>query len=160
MDHATRAVLAQRQVAGASEEVPAFAPLLAPLDLAGVVVTADVLQTHPEAAEFLVGEQRAHYLFVVKANQPLLPAGCQRLPWHRVPVLDRTGDRGHGRVRSGPSITACHVTVLPVGGSPTAHRDGCPSTVNRATTVSSTSTMSFSVARASGSPAQNRRMTS
>jgi predicted transposase YbfD/YdcC len=98
MDHATRAVLAQRQVGGAPEEVPAFAPLLAPLDLTGVVVTAYALQTHPEAAEFLVGGQRAHYLFVVKANQPLLLARCQRLAWHRVPVLDRTCGRGHGRV--------------------------------------------------------------
>jgi DDE_Tnp_1-associated len=50
MDHASRAVLAQRQVAGAPEEVPAFAPLLAPLDLAGVVVSADALQTHPAAS--------------------------------------------------------------------------------------------------------------
>jgi predicted transposase YbfD/YdcC len=98
MDHTTRAVLAQRQVAGAPEEVPAFQPLLTPLDLAGRVVTADALQTHPDAAEFLVGEQRAHYLFVVKANQPLLLDRCQRLPWHRVPVLDRSCDRGHGRV--------------------------------------------------------------
>jgi predicted transposase YbfD/YdcC len=98
MDHASRAVLAQRQVGGAPEEVPAFAPLLEPLDLAGVVVTADALQTHPEAAEFLVGGQRAHYLFVVKANQPLLLARWQRLAWHCVPVLDRTCDRGHGRV--------------------------------------------------------------
>jgi hypothetical protein len=32
MDHASRAVLAQRQVGGAPKEVPAFAPLLAPLD--------------------------------------------------------------------------------------------------------------------------------
>jgi predicted transposase YbfD/YdcC len=85
-------------VGGAPEEVPAFAPLLAPLDLAGAVVTADALQTHPEAAEFLVGDKRAHYLFVVKANQPTLLARCQRLPWHRVPVLDRTRDRGHGRI--------------------------------------------------------------
>jgi predicted transposase YbfD/YdcC len=98
MDHATRAVLTQRQVGGAPEEVPAFAPLLAPLDLAGTVVTADALQTHPAAAEFLVSDKHAHYLFCVKANQPTLLARCQRLPWHRVPVLDRTGDRGHGRV--------------------------------------------------------------
>jgi predicted transposase YbfD/YdcC len=62
------------------------------------VVTADALQTHPAAAEFLVSEKHAHYLFGVKANQPTLLARCQRLPWHRVPVLDRTGDRGHGRV--------------------------------------------------------------
>jgi hypothetical protein len=45
MDHATRAVLAQRQVGGAPEEVSAFAPLLAGLDLAGVVVTATSLHT-------------------------------------------------------------------------------------------------------------------
>jgi predicted transposase YbfD/YdcC len=98
MDHTTRAVLTQRQVGGAPQEVPAFAPLLADLDLAGTVVTADALQTHPAAAEFLVGDKHAHYLFCVKANQPTLLARCQRLPWHRVPVLDRTGDRGHGRV--------------------------------------------------------------
>jgi predicted transposase YbfD/YdcC len=98
MDHATRAVLAQRQVGGAPEEVPAFAPLLADLDLDGTVITADALQTHAEATEFLVTHKRAHYLFQVKANQPTLLARCERLPWHRVPVLDRTSDRGHGRV--------------------------------------------------------------
>jgi predicted transposase YbfD/YdcC len=98
MDHASRAVLAQRQVAGAPEEVPAFAPLLDGLDLAGTVVTADALQTHPEAAEFLVTRKQAHYLFVVKANQPTLLDRCAGLPWHRVPTGDRTRDRGHGRV--------------------------------------------------------------
>jgi predicted transposase YbfD/YdcC len=98
MDHATRAVLAQCQVGGAPEEVPAFQPLLDGLDLAGTIITADALQTHPEAAEFLVTRKNAHYLFVVKANQPTLLDRCQRLPWHRVPVLDRTRDRGHGRI--------------------------------------------------------------
>jgi predicted transposase YbfD/YdcC len=98
MDHTSRQVLAQRQVAGAPEEVPAFAPLLGPLDLTGVVVTADALQTHLEAAEFLVTTKHAHYLFTVKANQPRLLERCARLPWHRVPVADRTRDRGHGRV--------------------------------------------------------------
>jgi predicted transposase YbfD/YdcC len=98
MDHTGRAVPAQQQVGGAPEEVPGFRSLLADLDLAGVVVTADALHTHPDAAEFLVATKGAHYLFVVKANQPTLLACCQRLPWHRVPVLDRTRDRGHGRV--------------------------------------------------------------
>ena len=60
MEHATRAVLAQRRVGGAPEEVTAFAPLLAPLDLAEVVVTTDALQTLPEAAEFLVAKKHAH----------------------------------------------------------------------------------------------------
>ena len=98
MDHATRAVLAQRQVNGAPGEVPGFAPLLANLDLTGAVVTADALQTHRDAAEFLVSSKQADYLFTVKANQPLLRGRCARLAWHRVPVLDRTRDRAHGRV--------------------------------------------------------------
>jgi predicted transposase YbfD/YdcC len=98
MDHTSRTVLAQRQVGGAPEEVPAFQPLLDGLDLAGAVVTADALHTHPDAAEFLVAGKQAHYLFTVKANQPTLLARCQRLPWHRVPVLDATRDRGHGRI--------------------------------------------------------------
>jgi hypothetical protein len=110
MDQATRAVLAQRQVNGAPGEVPGFQPLLADLDLAGVVVTADALQTHREAAEFLVTGKQAHYLFVVKANQPTLLDRCARLPWHRIPVLDRTRDRGHGRVelRALTAVTVHH----------------------------------------------------
>jgi predicted transposase YbfD/YdcC len=98
MDHTSRAVLAQRQVDGAPGEVPGLPPLLAELDLADVVVTADALQTHPQAAEFLVTDKQAHYLLVVKANQPTLLDRCRRLPWQRVPVLDRTRDRGHGRI--------------------------------------------------------------
>jgi predicted transposase YbfD/YdcC len=98
MDHTTRAVLAQREVDGAPGEVPAFQPLLAGLDLTGAVVTADALHTHADAAEFLVTSKQAHYLLVVKANQPSLLARCAGLPWHRVPVLDRTRDQAHGRV--------------------------------------------------------------
>ena len=79
MDHTTRAVLAQRQVDGAPGEVPAFQPLLADLDLAGVVVTADALHTHADAAEFLVAGKQAHYLFTVKANQPTLLLAAP--PW-------------------------------------------------------------------------------
>jgi hypothetical protein len=60
MDHTTRAVLAQRQVGGAPKKVPAFTRLLADLDLAGVVVTADALQTHAEAAAFLAIQEQAH----------------------------------------------------------------------------------------------------
>jgi hypothetical protein len=88
----------------------AFAPLLAPLDLAGAVVTVDALQTHPEAAEFLVAGKQAHYLFTVKANQPTLLARCAGLPWHGVPVLDRTRDQAHGRVelRTLKAVTVNH----------------------------------------------------
>jgi predicted transposase YbfD/YdcC len=110
MDHATRTVLAQRQVNGAPGEVPAFRPLLAGLDLAGTVVTADALHTHPGAAEFLVTGKQAHYLFTVKANQPILLDRCERLAWHHVPVLDRTRDHAHGRVelRTLKAVTVNH----------------------------------------------------
>jgi hypothetical protein len=63
-----------------------------------VVVTADALQTHHDAAEFLVTRKRAHYLFTVKANQPVLLDRGAAVPWHNVPVGDRTHDRAHGRV--------------------------------------------------------------
>ena len=35
---------------------------------------------------------------------------CARLPWHRIPVLDRTRDRGHGRVelRTLKAVTVHH----------------------------------------------------
>jgi predicted transposase YbfD/YdcC len=98
MDHASRAVLAQRQVNGAPGEVGGFVPLLAGLELTGAVVTADALHTHADAAGFLVTGKQAHYLFTVKANQPTLLGRCQRLAWHQVPVLDRTRDRAHGRI--------------------------------------------------------------
>jgi predicted transposase YbfD/YdcC len=36
---------------------------------------------------------------------------CARLPWHRIPVLDRTRDRGHGRVelRTLKAVTVHHL---------------------------------------------------
>jgi predicted transposase YbfD/YdcC len=110
MDHATRAVVAQRQVDGAPGEVPGLQPLLADLDLADTVVTADALQTHRGAAEFLVTCKRADYLLAVKANQPTLLARCAELAWHRVPVLDRTRDQAHGRVeiRTLKAVTVHH----------------------------------------------------
>jgi DDE_Tnp_1-associated len=74
MDHASRAVLAQRQVGGAPEEVPAFRPLLEPVDLAGVVVTADALQTHPRRRR-VPGRRQARPLPVGGQGQPADPAG-------------------------------------------------------------------------------------
>ena len=58
-----------------------------------------------------MASKQAHYLFQVKANQPTLLARCQRLPWHRVPVLDRTRDQAHGRieVRTLKAVTVHHL---------------------------------------------------
>jgi predicted transposase YbfD/YdcC len=97
LDHHDGAVLVQRQVDGAPGEVPAFQPLLDGLDLAGMVVTADVLHTQRDHTAFLV-DRGADYLLVVKANQPGLHAQLVGLPWRQIPVMDRTRDHGHGRI--------------------------------------------------------------
>jgi hypothetical protein len=89
MDHATRAVLAQQQL-GAPEEVPAFQPLLANLDLAATVVTADALHTHPAAAEFLVATKRP------------LPGHGQGQPAHAPGPLRRPALASSPRARPHP----------------------------------------------------------
>jgi hypothetical protein len=45
-----------------------------------------------------------------QGHQPTLLDCCARLPWHRVPVADRTRDRGHGRVelRSLKAVSVRH----------------------------------------------------
>jgi predicted transposase YbfD/YdcC len=98
MDHTTGAVLAQTDVEATTNEIARFRPLLDGLDLAGRVVTADTLHTQREHADWLVTQQHAAYLLVVKANQPTLHRQLRRLPWREVPVVDHTRDRGHGRV--------------------------------------------------------------
>jgi len=55
-----------------TNEITRFQPLLAGLDLDGCVLTADALHTQREHATFLVGEKNAHYILIVKKNQPTL----------------------------------------------------------------------------------------
>jgi hypothetical protein len=93
------------------------------------VITADALQTHPEA-EFLVSRKQAHCLLQVKANQPTLLARCTGLPWHRVPVLGRTRDRGHGRVE----LRTLKAVTVHASASPTPLRS-CRSPARPATST-------------------------
>jgi predicted transposase YbfD/YdcC len=97
LDQRAGAVLAQGSVDGKTNEITQFAPLLKDLDLAGCVVTADAMHTQREHAEFLVSEKNAHYILVVKKNQPTLYTQVNNLPWRNIPAGDRQHDRGHGR---------------------------------------------------------------
>ena len=54
ISHDTGVVLAQREIAAKTNEIPELAPLLAGLDLSGVVVTADALHTQRATARHLV----------------------------------------------------------------------------------------------------------
>ncbi|MEV2267775.1 ISAs1 family transposase [Nonomuraea africana] len=94
--HDTQTVLAQRQIAAKSNEIPAFLPLLAGLDLAGTVITADALHTHHEHARQLV-TAGGHYLFIVKGNQPTLQRRLKALPWRQALLNHHSDERGHGR---------------------------------------------------------------
>jgi predicted transposase YbfD/YdcC len=97
MDQQTGAVLGQAGVDGKTNEITRFAPLLEAMDLAGAVITADALHTQREHARFLVRDKKAHYILVVKQNQPALHAQLRKLPWRAIPAGDRQHDRGHGR---------------------------------------------------------------
>ncbi|MFF7889428.1 transposase [Streptomyces sp. NPDC020794] len=87
----------QLRIPDKTNEITCFAALLAPFDLTGVTVTADALHTQPAHARFLVDEKKAHYLLVVKANQPELHRRLRSLPWKDVTA--RRYDREIGRTR-------------------------------------------------------------
>ncbi|MFF0628822.1 transposase [Streptomyces sp. NPDC004296] len=72
----------QLRVPDKTNEITCFAALLAPFDLTGVTVTADALHTQRAHARLLVDEKKAHYLLVVKANQPELHRRLRSLPWN------------------------------------------------------------------------------
>lgn len=97
LEQAEQIVLAQIDVDGKTNEISRFVPLLEGLDLAGAIITADALHTQREHARWLVEEKKAGYVFVVKRNQPRLYRQVKGLPWGKIPVLDETRERGHGR---------------------------------------------------------------
>ena len=96
IDQHTGVVLAQTDVEGKTNEITRFQPLLAGLDLARAVVTADALHTQREHAGWLA-RHHAGYVFTVKRNQPRLYRQLKALPWAKIPVLDETHDHGHSR---------------------------------------------------------------
>jgi hypothetical protein len=107
-------VLAQRQVGGAPEEVPAFQPLLDGLDLAGAVVTADALYTHPDAAEFLGAGKQAHYRGHGRVDHRILKAITVHhfgFP-HTAQVLQVTRKTRALRTRRWRTMTVYAVTSL------------------------------------------------
>ncbi|MER5917011.1 ISAs1 family transposase [Streptomyces sp. NPDC001982] len=93
----TGQTIGQLRVPECTNEITCFAALLAPYDLHGVTVTADALHTQREHARFPVEQKQAHYLLVVKANQPALFTALRSLPWTEVTSRHYQRGRGHGR---------------------------------------------------------------
>ena len=101
----------QLRVPDKTNEITCFAALLAPFDLTGVTVTADALHTQRAHVRFLVAEMNAHYLLVVKANQPELHRRLRSLPWKDVTARRYDREVGHGR-RETRATRALTVTGL------------------------------------------------
>ena len=73
-----------------------FSALLDRMDIAGAAITADALHAQREHATYLA-RRGAHYLLIVKRNQPGLHAQLASLPWRDVLVAHQARERGHGR---------------------------------------------------------------
>jgi predicted transposase YbfD/YdcC len=96
--HGSGLVVAQRDVAHKTNEIPEVKKLLEPLDLRGWAVTLDALHCQKETARFLVEDKKAAYVFTAaKDNQPGLVAALDALPWQNVPAGHVMSGRGHGR---------------------------------------------------------------
>ena len=119
LDHHTRVVLGQIDVAGVGEqgktsEIAAFTPLLEHLDLTGMVVTADALHTQRDHVDYL-HSRGAHWVPTVKGNQPRLRHQLAGLPWRALQVDHRSAETSHGRreIRSIKVVTIAAGIAFP-----------------------------------------------
>ncbi|MFG2638727.1 ISAs1 family transposase [Streptomyces sp. NPDC048362] len=99
--HASGAVLGQTQVPDKRGEGEAARTLLTRLDLPGWVFTRDALHTTKKTARLITDELDAHYVLILKGNQPLARSAAQALlagtdaEWTKTTAVE--DDRGHGR---------------------------------------------------------------
>ena len=108
--HVPGLVIGQDKVAksGKANEISHFRPLLEPLPLRGVLVTADAMQTTRDNARFVREAKQAHFLWPVLGNQPGAYAALDALPWENTPVTAATIDTARGRIETRT------IRVLPV----------------------------------------------
>lgn len=113
--HASGAVMGQVQVPDKRGEGPAARALLSQLSAHGMVFTLDALHTTKTTARLITDKLHAHYVLILKGNQPLARTAAQALlagpdaDWvHTTAVED---DHGHGRterrtIRTAPADDA------------------------------------------------------
>ncbi|MFI8793556.1 ISAs1 family transposase [Streptomyces sp. NPDC055105] len=98
--HSRPVTLAQAEVGSKTNETRHFQPLLAPLDLEGDLITFDALHSVKANVAWLAEIKKAHYVAVIKPNQPTAWAQLDGLDWHAVAVQHTASDKGHGRRES------------------------------------------------------------
>jgi predicted transposase YbfD/YdcC len=92
-------------------ETSHFTELLDGLDLTSVAVTFDALHTVRANLDWLVTIKKAHYVAVIKKNQPLLYARVKALPWAKIPTGATDRETGHGRIET-RTLKVTHVDKL------------------------------------------------
>jgi predicted transposase YbfD/YdcC len=93
-------VVAEREIAAKTNEIPEIGPMLLELNqrlpLAGWVISADALHTQRAFAALTCEDLLAHYVLTVKGNQAGLLAALEDLTWAGA-RRHVTRDEGHGR---------------------------------------------------------------
>jgi predicted transposase YbfD/YdcC len=107
MDHRSGAVIGQVDVGAKTNEIPKLIELLEPLDITGMVITADAMHTQKATADYITGRS-GHFVLTVKKNQPSLYTSLNALPWKQIGVLASSTDTRRGR-RITRTISACEV---------------------------------------------------
>jgi predicted transposase YbfD/YdcC len=100
--HVPGLVIAQDKVAksGKANEISHFKPLLEPLPLTGVLVTADAMQANRDNSAFVRNVKDAHWLWPILGNQPNLNVQLNALPWETTPVAAATSEITRGRIET------------------------------------------------------------
>lgn len=96
VSHDSGRLCAQRPVDEKSNEITALRPMLAPLALDGVVVTADAMQAQQNAGRFLTHEKGGDYLLTLKGNQPTVQEKAEALLSSAFPPSGSTADANCG----------------------------------------------------------------
>ena len=98
LEHGSGLVRGQVQVADKTNEIPAVRDLLAAMDLAGRIVTADAMHTQTETARLILGKG-ADDLLTAKDNQTEMLDDIRAIDWARAAAGEcETVDRAHGRI--------------------------------------------------------------
>lgn len=114
VSHESGRLVAQRPVDEKSNEITALRPMLEPLALDGVVITADAMHAQQEAARFLTQEKGADYVFTLKGNQPSVQdKALQLLGSVFPPSTSGAGQNGGERARAGGDPGAMGETGRP-----------------------------------------------
>jgi predicted transposase YbfD/YdcC len=106
--HHRALTLTQAEVGTKANETAHFRPLLEPLDLDGSLVTFDALHSVQANVTWLVETKNAHYIAMIKRNQPTAYRQLAALPWPDITVQHTASAAGHGR-RESRSIKTCGI---------------------------------------------------